>query len=319
MGTVSTPWILTRCPLCDTADEIPGSYIFVTDGTLASTGWVQAVNNPSTFVVGTDNIDVYQFSGAGTYTAGAGLDLVGTEFSVPNDGHSHTASSISGLDTSDITTGTLPVLRGGSGVTTSTGTGSVVLSASPTFTGAPISTTATAGNNTTQIATTAFVTTADNLKANIASPTFTGTPAAPTAAVNTNTTQVATTAFVVAQIADDAVLDSTFTTKGDIVAASGANTPIRLGVGTNGQVLTAASGETTGVQWTTPVSTPLSSTTPANINTAAVGTGTTAARSDHVHAVVSPTAAGSKGARLITMSTSAPSGGADGDVWLVYV
>jgi len=34
---------------------------------------------------------------------------------------------------------------------------------------------------------------------------------------------------------------------------------------------------------------------------------------------VSPTAAGSIGFRNITMSTSAPSGGNDGDVWLVYV
>lgn len=38
--------------------------------------------------------------------------------------------------------------------------------------------------------------TALNLKANIASPTFTGTPKAPTAAAGNNTTQLATTAFV---------------------------------------------------------------------------------------------------------------------------
>lgn len=38
-----------------------------------------------------------------------------------------------------------------------TGTGNMVLSAAPTFTGAPISTTAAVGTNTTQIATTAFV------------------------------------------------------------------------------------------------------------------------------------------------------------------
>ena len=59
--------------------------------------------------------------------------------------------------------------------------------------------TATAGTSTTQIATTAFVTTADNLKANLASPTFTGTPLSTTAAADTNTTQIATTAFVVGQ------------------------------------------------------------------------------------------------------------------------
>lgn len=54
-------------------------------------------------------------------------------------------------------TGTLPVVRGGTGVTTSTGTGSSVLSASPTFTGTPTAPTATAGTNTTQLATTAHV------------------------------------------------------------------------------------------------------------------------------------------------------------------
>jgi hypothetical protein len=39
------------------------------------------------------------------------------------------------------------------------------------------------------------------LKANIAGPTFTGTPAAPTAGAGTNTTQLATTAFVTAAVA----------------------------------------------------------------------------------------------------------------------
>lgn len=60
-------------------------------------------------------------------------------------------------------TGVLAVANGGTGVTTSTGTGSTVLSASPTFTGTPtlptgaIATTQTFGNSSTAIATTAFV------------------------------------------------------------------------------------------------------------------------------------------------------------------
>ena len=41
-----------------------------------------------------------------------------------------------------------------------------------------------------------------NAKADLASPTLTGTPAAPTAASGTNTTQIATTAFVTAAIPD---------------------------------------------------------------------------------------------------------------------
>ena len=72
--------------------------------------------------------------------------------------------------------------------------------ASPTFTGTPAAPTASAGTSTTQLATTAFVTTADNLKANLASPAFTGTPTAPTATAGTNTTQIATTAFVTAAV-----------------------------------------------------------------------------------------------------------------------
>jgi hypothetical protein len=39
--------------------------------------------------------------------------------------------------------------------------------------------------------------------------------------------------------------------KGDIIAATADNTPARLAVGTNGQVLTAASGQATGLQWST--------------------------------------------------------------------
>ena len=81
VGDVSNPWILTRCGLCDQSSEIPGIYTFVKSGTLyKGTGWVQTVSDPSTFVIGTDNILVTQFSGAGTYTAGTGLSLNGTIF-----------------------------------------------------------------------------------------------------------------------------------------------------------------------------------------------------------------------------------------------
>ena len=66
-------------------------------------------------------------------------------------------SQITSLDMNNAASGTLDVARGGTGTTTSTGTGSVVRSASPTFTGAPLSTTASADTNTTQIATTAYV------------------------------------------------------------------------------------------------------------------------------------------------------------------
>jgi hypothetical protein len=53
---------------------------------------------------------------------------------------------------------------------------------------------------------------------------------------------------------DVANIDTILTTKGDIFAATAASTPARLGVGTNGQVLTAASTTDTGLQWATPSS-----------------------------------------------------------------
>jgi hypothetical protein len=70
--------------------------------------------------------------------------------------------------------------------------------ASPALTGAPTAPTATAGTNTTQVATTAFVlaNAGSGAGAPLASPAFTGTPTAPTATAGTNTTQLATTAFV---------------------------------------------------------------------------------------------------------------------------
>lgn len=64
--------------------------------------------------------------------------------------------------------------------------------------------TQTPGNNTTNVATTAFVTAGLALKANLASPTFTGTPVLPTGTTGVtqtlgdNTTKLATTAFVIA-------------------------------------------------------------------------------------------------------------------------
>ncbi|HAX7090369.1 TPA: phage tail protein [Escherichia coli] len=108
--------------------------------------------------------------------------------------------------------------------------------ASPIFTGTPKAPTPAAGNNTTQLATTAFVqaaltalingapatldtlkeiaaainndpnfsTTINNalaLKAPLSSPALTGTPTAPTAAQSVNNTQIATTAFVKSAIA----------------------------------------------------------------------------------------------------------------------
>jgi hypothetical protein len=51
---------------------------------------------------------------------------------------------------------------------------------------------------------------------------------------------------------DAQIPDSLLTTKGDLIAATGASTPARLGVGTNGQALIADSTAATGMKWDTP-------------------------------------------------------------------
>jgi hypothetical protein len=85
-GDANTPWVLTRCGLCDTSDEIPGAYVFVTDGTVnGQTGWVQHVDDPATFTVGTDDIDVFQFAGSGAVTAGTNVEVTGNQVSVVDD------------------------------------------------------------------------------------------------------------------------------------------------------------------------------------------------------------------------------------------
>jgi hypothetical protein len=69
----------TRAEDYDSPTEIAGGdFVYVIRGTTyAGTGWVQ-VDNVGT--VGTDPVEWSQFSGAGTFTAGVGLDLNGTEF-----------------------------------------------------------------------------------------------------------------------------------------------------------------------------------------------------------------------------------------------
>ena len=126
--------VLTRATDFDTAAEIAsGDFTFVTNGTLyASTGWVQT--NPVT-TVGSDAITWVQFTGAGTYTAGTGLTLTGTQFSITNtavtagaygsatqvgtftvnaQGQLTLAGNTSiAIDASQVTSGTLALANGG--------------------------------------------------------------------------------------------------------------------------------------------------------------------------------------------------------------
>jgi len=88
LGSGAIAWVLTRATDYNTAGTgpnqiAPGDYLFIQNGTtLNATGWVQTTPLPIT--VGTTALVFTQFSGAGTYTAGTGLTLTGTQFSILN-------------------------------------------------------------------------------------------------------------------------------------------------------------------------------------------------------------------------------------------
>ena len=143
-GSGAAVYILTRATDFDSAgtgvDQIDaGDFFLVTAGsTLANTSWVQQTPLPIT--VGTTGIVFLQFGAPITYSAGTGLTLAGTVFSITNSGVTastygsasavpviafnaqgqatgvtNTSIAISG---SQITSGSVAVANGGTGATT---------------------------------------------------------------------------------------------------------------------------------------------------------------------------------------------------------
>lgn len=233
--SVSSSTVVTNLN-ADLLDDQDGSYYL---------DWTNVTNKPDPSITLLGDV-----SGSATLTD---LTSASVTVTVIDDSHSHTGLTISNLDASDITTGTLAVLRGGTGTTTSTGTGSVVLSDSPTLS---------------------------------------GIPTAPTASASVNDTQIATTEFVQTLVSSLGGLPDQTGNSGKFLTTDGTN-PSWAVVDLSSKA-DIASPTFTGT---------------ANFDNVDI-TGTTS--------IVSPTAAGSTGPRDITMSTSPPSGGNDGDVWLQY-
>lgn len=129
-GGAGAAFVLTRATDADTGAEIPGgTFVFVTQGSaLADNGFVFTHNGTPT--IGTTDLTVAQFSGAGQIDAGAGLTKSGNTLAVQVDDSSIEISSdtlqvkASGITNAmlagsiDLTakvTGTLPVANGGTG------------------------------------------------------------------------------------------------------------------------------------------------------------------------------------------------------------
>lgn len=133
VGSGSTNWVLTRATdadsygLKDTDALGNGDAFFVTSGNTGA-GETYVCNTSGTITFGTTAITFVQVSSAQIYSAGTGLTLSGTTFSITAPvattlGGTGLTSFTSGgavyaTSTSALTTGTLPVTAGGTGVAT---------------------------------------------------------------------------------------------------------------------------------------------------------------------------------------------------------
>ena len=195
-GDSTHPFELTRSTDADNnpAGEIAyGDFLFVQKGdTYGGVGFI--VNTAGTINIGSTNISYVQFNAAQIVAAGYGLqeltpNVLSVDTSIIQTKLSAATSSVNGYLTStdwDIFNGKQNALSGTgfvkiSGTTisydnatyiTSSALSPYALTASPTFTGIPLSTTAAVDTNTTQIATTAYVIGQGYLKSSTADTTY---------------------------------------------------------------------------------------------------------------------------------------------------
>jgi hypothetical protein len=131
--TVNASGAPTRALDMDNWLEFPGSFVFIEVGsTLADTAWVCTSDQGGT--LGTTAVSFVQFGGSGTYTAGSGLTLTGTQFSITTPitvalgGTGLTTTPSNGnLLIGNGTNYTLAGLTQGTGITVTNGAGSITI------------------------------------------------------------------------------------------------------------------------------------------------------------------------------------------------
>ena len=126
-----------------------------TSGNLANTTGLPIIaGTTGTLSVARGGTGVTTSTGTGNVVLSNSPTLVTPALGTPASG---VLTNVTGLPIDGGTTGTLPVARGGTGVTTSTGTGNNVLSASPTFTGTVVAPTPALSAAGTTVATVAAI------------------------------------------------------------------------------------------------------------------------------------------------------------------
>jgi hypothetical protein len=297
-GSGSTNWVLTRATDYDQVgsgqNEIaPGDTTFVINGTVnASTQWVQTTDFPIT--IGTTAISFVQVGGPGAYTAGTGLTLTGTQFSITNTAvtaasygsassvgtftvnaqgqltsASNTAIAINGNQITSGTVGSSYISGSYTGITgvgtLTTGTwnatpiaNAYLANSSITVNGNSVS----LGGSTTVTANTTNSLTFNNGGAGAASGTAFNGGTAYTISYNTvgasplaGSSSLVTVGTITSGTWNGTAIGAAYGgtglssyTTGDMLYASASTTIAKLGIGTNGQILTSSG---TAPQWTT--------------------------------------------------------------------
>jgi hypothetical protein len=235
----SAPFVLTR--RSDTNNSVAGQVkagdaVYVVGGsnnggqafTLTSVG----TGTGGVIVLGTDDLTYTQFTGTATFTAGAGLLATGNVVDVVTASSNRIVVNANSIDLATV------AQTNTAGSNTTSFVSSVSVDSYGRITGTETSSVSFSGYAT------------------LANPALTGVPTAPTAANGTSNTQIATTNFVqnaatqaVSDAGNNAILKSLVDTKGDLIVGTADDTPARIGVGSNGQVLKANSSTATGLEW----------------------------------------------------------------------
>jgi hypothetical protein len=235
----------TRATDMDVWAEVPGAYTVVLYGGQGNTGWVSTSADSGTINV--TSITFVQFSGTGTYFAGTGLSLVANTFSITNTGVTAAAygSASKTLTATVNAQGQLTVLAETNIAIANTqvsglGTMSTQDANSVTITGGTLNGVTIGGSSAGAITGTTITATTFNGAGTGLTGTASGLSIGGNAATATTATS-ATTATTATNLAGGAT--------GSVPYQSGVATTAMLAAGSNGQVLTLASGIPS---WATP-------------------------------------------------------------------